>query len=710
VVTVRPVGPDAPPALIECLGELARQPGAVRIDLGGLSDDDVRDWLRDRTAAPASAEVARAIHDRTGGNPFFVSEVVELLAGEGRPVDLEAVRRGSGVPGAVQDVVRRRVSRLPLATQKLLSAASVVGRTFDLDVLAAVVGEQVPDLLDRIEPALDAGLVDDTDVPGRLQFSHALVAETLTAEVTSTRRARLHAAAATALAKLRASDLDGHLAELAHHAVEGAIAGTAVEAYDWSVQAARQATLRLAHEEAAEHWGRATRALELARPDDAIGRYEALREEGLAWLRVDAVDQGYTALVRALDLAVTLGDEPRIAGAAADMHIDGLWSTSEVALTSVDAVSSLERALAVLPDTPSRERVLATGALAEAAYWTRPPELLDQLTARAVADARALSDAPTLGRALHKRNQGLWRAASFDERAAAAEELFAMAEEHDLPPTLEAIARFGMAGVSWERADVDAAVEQAALAQELAHRLGSPALMTQVDWFAASMAGFRGHLREAEALCDRAYELYRRTRRWSADTLDAGLRLVVYMEQGRTGEIEARRDVLLDSPYRPWFQEGYAYGLVELGRVDEAAEVLTGSPLPPLVDCWMFLGLVAAAAHVRIALGNRAAVATLLEVLEPYQGRLATTGTGSAFGDVHLALAAAHRFLGDEGAARHHADRSVAVLSRAGAGPDLVRALLLRADVAPEGAAADRARAAELVERLDLTLLRRRLP
>lgn len=92
-----------------------------------------------------------------------------------------------------------------------------------------------------------------------------------------------------------------------------------------------------------------------------------------------------------------------------------------------------------------------------------------------------------------------------------------------------------------------------------------------------------------------------------------------------------------------------------------------------------------------------------------HAGRLCSTGTGAAFGDVHLALAAGHRLLGDREVARLHAEASVQPLDRAGAGPDLVRALLLRAELDPAGAPADRARAAALVEALDLPLLGRRL-
>jgi DNA-binding SARP family transcriptional activator len=708
VATVRPVGPGAPPALIDCLGELARQPGALRIDLGGLSNDDVRSWLADRSAGTVDREVAEVVHDRTGGNPFFVSEVVELLTADGRPVDAEAVRHGSGVPAAVQDVVRRRVSRLSGETQQVLSAASVVGRTFDLDVLADVLSDDLGDLLDLLDPALAAGLLDELDLPGRLQFSHALVAETLEAEVTPGRRARLHAATARALGRLRAADLEGHLADMAHHAVEGAIAGTATEAYEWSVLAAQQDTSRRAHEEAAGHWARAVRALELARPSDTVARFEALREQGLAWLRVDSLEPGYAALLAAIDLAIAMGDQERVAQAAAAMNVDGLWMAGEVATAAVAAVDGLERALAAMSAEPSPERALVLGTLAEDGYWQLPPERVDEISAEAVEMARSLGDPVTLGRALHKRNLALWRAGSLAERAAAAEELTALADAHELPLSLEALAHFGQGGVEWERGNVPAAAAHAVRARALADRIGAPALITQLDYFLSTLAGFAGRLDEAVALGDRAYDLYRRTRRWAADALHAGIVLPARMEQGRIDLIVADKDLILDSPYRPWFQEGYAFALVQFGRLDEAAVVLDGQA-PPLVDCWLYLGILGAATHVRVALGDTAGVSLLAGELERYPGRIAAAGTGAAFGDTDLALAAARHHLGDDEAALAHVERSVALLSAAGSASDLVRALLLRAELAPEGAPADVLRAAEITKRCDLTLLRARV-
>ena len=315
--------------------------------------------------------MAELVHDRTGGNAFFVGEVVELLASEGRLTDPEAAARGTTVPAAVHDVVRRRVGRLSPDTQQLLTTASVVGRTFDLDVLGAVAGLDAVAVLDRLEPALDAGLVTEHERPGRFQFAHALVAEALTAELSAIRRARLHAATADALARLRGTELDEDVVALAHHAYEGAAAGIAEDAYTWSVQAARLASSRHAHEDAAEHWKRAGRAVEMARPLDIRARHEALLEAGQALMRVDAVAGAYEVLVGAIELGLAAGDVDMIVRPAAAMNVEGLWVAGEIAMTSVDAIGTLQRAIAALPHGTHRrsgprprclrrERLLAT--------------------------------------------------------------------------------------------------------------------------------------------------------------------------------------------------------------------------------------------------------------------------------------------------------------------------------------------------------------
>jgi hypothetical protein len=123
----------------------------------------------------------------------------------------------------------------------------------------------------------------------------------------------------------------------------------------------------------------------------------------------------------------------------------------------------------------------------------------------------------------------------------------------------------------------------------------------------------------------------------------------------------------------------------------------------------MSTGVFAGAACTRAALGDVEALRTLRPLLEPHAGRLATTGTGPAFSDVHLALAEIDLALGDVESGLAHLDASIEVLARCGAGPFLARALLRRAALRPERADADRAAAATLIERDDLVRLRREL-
>jgi predicted ATPase len=159
------------------------------------------------------------VHDRSGGNPFYLEELVALLESEGRLRD-PCLHRASNnwVPATVQDVIRRRVSRLPADVQKVLSVASVVGRTFDADVLGAVAEVEQIQLFDLLDVAGQSGLVGAADAPGRFSFSHALVAEALIAELSAPRLAAVHARVVDAIERLRADALEAHVAELAHHA------------------------------------------------------------------------------------------------------------------------------------------------------------------------------------------------------------------------------------------------------------------------------------------------------------------------------------------------------------------------------------------------------------------------------------------------------------------------------------------------------------
>jgi DNA-binding SARP family transcriptional activator/nucleoside-triphosphatase THEP1 len=367
VATVRPIRADAPPPLVACMAEVARHAGSQRIDLRGLTHADVGRWLSGRGGAPVADEVARLVHERTGGNPFFVGEVVELLARQDRLTDVTAAR-GARVPGAALDVVRRRVSMLPAETQQLLATASVLGLTIELDVLAHAAGITTADALDTLDPAVEAGLLaEDPTGPARLRFAHALVADALAAELSVARRARLHAAVVTAIEALRSAGLDEHLPALVHHGRAGAAAGVAPQAFEYATRAARAADGREAFEVAAGYWDDARSLLDLARPGDPRARYDVLVELGRARLRADDMACAQEALLDAVGVAEAMGDLGAVRRAAAALGITTLRRTSSYGEVDRPVVDALERALAATDDAPPAERAGLVGALAEGA-------------------------------------------------------------------------------------------------------------------------------------------------------------------------------------------------------------------------------------------------------------------------------------------------------------------------------------------------------
>ena len=147
--------------------------------------------LQGLTGVEPAADLVAAVHDRTEGNPFFVMEVVRLLAAEGRLEDHE--RLAGAIPEGIRQAIGRRLNRLSDAINEILTVASVQGRDFDLDVLCRVAGVSAGEALGSLEGAVDADLVATAGrTPGRHRFVHALVRETLYDELPIGRRQSLH--------------------------------------------------------------------------------------------------------------------------------------------------------------------------------------------------------------------------------------------------------------------------------------------------------------------------------------------------------------------------------------------------------------------------------------------------------------------------------------------------------------------------------------
>lgn len=173
VATHRHMDPVPGPALTETLGGLSRHSGIVRIALRGLSPPEVCAFLAQTSGPGTPPELADAVWARTDGNPFFIRELARLLIAEGRLA--EATAGPLPVPPGVLDVIRRRLARLPEATNDLLTLAAVFGRTFDLAVVAVAEGVEPDVAVDLVDPAVASGVVvEDRSAFGRYRWDDAV--------------------------------------------------------------------------------------------------------------------------------------------------------------------------------------------------------------------------------------------------------------------------------------------------------------------------------------------------------------------------------------------------------------------------------------------------------------------------------------------------------------------------------------------------------
>ena len=300
VGTYRSTDLDRAHPLAAMLADLHRDGTANRLNLSGLDEADVTAYVAE--AGYDDEDLAHALASVTGGNPFFLIEALRHVDESGGVWDQ------STLPQGVREAVSRRLSRLPAETNKALAAAAVVGSRFAVELVESVVGD---DLVDAFDEARQAGIVIE-EPGGHYRFNHAIVRQSLLAELASVRRMRLHQRIATTLETLPGAD-DELLAELAHHYFECAWAGNAAKAVFYCRRAADQAMARLGYEGAADLYNQALHALEeideeLPDRDEQVAellvaRCEALLAAGDVASAVSAVTQLQSATVNSDRLA-----------------------------------------------------------------------------------------------------------------------------------------------------------------------------------------------------------------------------------------------------------------------------------------------------------------------------------------------------------------------------------------------------------------------
>ncbi|MFH9752856.1 ATP-binding protein [Streptomyces griseus] len=633
---------------------------ASTLTLTGLGRDEVGALMTVTTGREPAPQLVDEVHRRTGGNPFFVEQTARLWH-SGAPV--------STIPPGVREAVRQRLALLPEPVVSLLTSAALLGREFRRQVLAVVHGAPVP----HVERLLESAVVARVVVPrpsGQYAFAHDLLRETLYASLDEAEAREAHAAA------VRALDAHGGIGdavgpgELARHAH---LAGGALERdrrIDLLLAAARDASGRLAEEEAVGHY---RRALAVASGEDPDLRRAALIGLDLAG-QLRHAGEGAEAQ-RLLDGAVArtreLDDPELLARVAITLYRDGSMGGGHDASTR-DLLLGAHRGL--------------TGK--EGQENLSDDRLAQELAIHIMALARGGSDDEALAFSLWARHDSVWGLGSAVERIELTDEMTVIGrrtrhQDMELHAT-------SMRWVALLELGDPAFVDQFRTFVRLAEQTELPRFALGIAVDTSLIASLQGRFAEATtALRDEALDPENNDHA-AFGFMGHHLRWALHLLQGHFAEAE---EVLGRLP-----ASGYPYpGLlesvtaVEQGDATPALRLIAeqtdrDGPYPrAFMPLW--LRLLAQTAAVT---GDRRLIARAEDELTPYTGQWIVSLYGCDIGgpvDLWLGLLAAAR--GDQDAAVAALTEAAASSDRLGARPWAVRARLglARALLARSGAA-----------------------
>lgn len=640
---------EVPPALADALATLATIVRA-RVRLHGLGLADSGRLVAALTGSTPADSVVETLHERTGGNPFYLTEFARLLQSEGEVV------AASEVPQGVRDVLRRRLSRLPETAVALLRLAAVIGREFDLEVLvrAAEVGED--DVLDAVEAGVLAGLLDEP-ASGRGRFTHILVRDTLLGDVPRVRRDRWHRRVAAAIEEIDPGDV----AALAHHYGESVTPLTARRAADYAVAAAERAERRYAHDVAAAGYERAAALERHVGADTVAERVAMLCRAGRSHLAGGAGLAARATRDRAAALAEEAGRPDLLVRAFTAWDTPTPWMNRLYGVVEHQVVARLEDALR-FPGLTSADRCRLLVTLVDE-IGGEAGERAARAAAEAETIARELGDDTLLAPALQAR------ASLYDtpERGRLGAELIEIGLRTDDSAYL----------VLGHTISVQAAAFAADLAAVREHLDAATALADRYQWRQAQVANTmaRGLLALTSGDADAAERHYLRANEMltRAGILNAGgiLLMAVFAvrwQQGRAGELAGLVDGFAGSAPQASVDATVDFQVLALlaGGDRAAAERVRRRARPVRHDLFRSLFLTLRGMTVA-ALGTPQEAGALYRDLLPYRDRLGGADTGSyVVGPVDTVLGDLAARRGEPGSAAEHYRAALRVARRCG--------------------------------------------
>lgn len=712
--------------LARTLGELARRPHVTRLTLAGLGPPDVARVVAETTGTTPPADLVAALAGETDGNPLYLTELARLLAAQGRlsassafrvprsespPRNLERGTRNAeliGVPPTVRDVIGRRLDRLSVECNRILTVAAVIGREFGLEVLGKAAESAGGPLLAVLEEAEAAQIIAAADGgAGRYRFSHVLIRETLYEDLPSARRPSLHRQVGAALEAARGSDAERYLTELAWHFSQAAPVGEAEQAVTYAERAAGRAMRLYAYEEAIRHYEVALRSLAFFPGPAEERRCDLLLALGKAYAAVSEGARARETYREAAAAARRLGASGGHLLARSALGFCEVWAI-EVGAGGREQVSLMEEAIEALGTADSPLRAMLLGHLASRLAFTARRDRAPALLREAEAVARRSGDAVALASVLGDRHWVLWAEEDATDRLAAAREIVRLGGQGGNPEMT--LLGHDLCIVDLiEQGEVAAADAELATCARLAGELRAPFWLWRLGVVKTMRALLEGRFVEAERLGGEARAIGERVGLPEARSSHRGQEVLLRYEQGRLGDL-AEEHAAYAAGLPTISVEHCVLALIyaETDRPQDARrelDRLAASDFAAIPHDVHWLPAIICLSRVCATLGDPRHAATLYRLLSPHAHRIAVAGGGNVcFGAVSHDLGILAATTGHWDAAARHFDDALVRNLRLGARPLLARvrhayAAMLVARDHPD----DRARARDLLDQVLVT-------
>jgi predicted ATPase/DNA-binding CsgD family transcriptional regulator len=264
---------DLNPALGRTLIRLNQYSILHTVAIDPLTSKEVEELAVNYLKSPIRMDIGLLLHTQSGGNPFFAEELLRgwvetkaLIKDEMQWVATTSLE--STLPSSITGALRRRLALLSAETVNHLRVAAIIGRTFDLTLLALVEGQEIEDIEEQLIEAEHAQLVRSEQAE-TFTFNHDKIRACIYTEVSASRRRLLHETIGNILeAQYEAQSTKSAylLATIAFHFMNS---GNTTRAVTYTLRSAEEALRLLAAEEAEIHYHRALQLL--ARDDKRYG-------------------------------------------------------------------------------------------------------------------------------------------------------------------------------------------------------------------------------------------------------------------------------------------------------------------------------------------------------------------------------------------------------------------------------------------------------